>query len=299
MYHQPALLQESIEGLNINPEGVYVDLTFGGGGHSKEILKHLSPKGRLIAFDQDADAQQNIQDDARFIFVDQNFKYLKNFLRYYNALPVDGILADLGISSYQIDTAARGFATRFDGPLDMRMSQNQKFSAQELVNTYSQEALKEVFEKYGEIDNASKLASQIVLARAESQISTTAQFKETIRKCTPKHQENKYLAQVFQAIRIEINDEMEVLKNMLLQTLDVLKVGGRLAVISYHSLEDRLVKNFMKTGNFEGELHKDFYGKVETPWQLISRKPIIPNEKEIDANPRARSAKLRVAEKKA
>jgi 16S rRNA (cytosine1402-N4)-methyltransferase len=296
MYHQPALLHECIEGLNINPSGIYADVTFGGGGHSREILKKLNGEGRLIAFDQDEDALINTIEDKRFLLVNENFRYLKNFLRLYKALPLDGILADLGISSHQIDTPERGFATRFEGPLDMRMGRKQGITAADMINTYPEEKLCDVFRLYGEISNARQLASQITLARVKS-INTTKELKEVIKKCTPGKTENKYLAQVFQAIRIEINDEMGALKAMLKQCADILKPGGRLVVISYHSLEDRLVKNYIKTGNLEGIQQKDFYGNVLAPFQQVSRKPVTPSAAELESNPRSRSAKLRIAQK--
>ena len=296
MYHQPALLHECIEGLGINPSGVYADLTFGGGGHSREILAKLNADGRLLAFDQDEDAISNAIDDARFTLVNENFRYLKNFLRLHKAFPVDGILADLGISSHQIDTPERGFATRFEGPLDMRMARNQGITASDMVNTYPEEKLLSVFKLYGEISNARQLAAKIVEARIKP-ITTTGELKEAIKSCMPPNYENKYLAQVFQAIRIEINDEMGALQAMLKQCADALKPGGRLVVISYHSLEDRLVKNYIKAGNLEGELHKDFYGNVLTPFKSITRKPITPSEEELAGNPRSRSAKLRIAQK--
>ncbi len=296
MYHQPALLHESIEGLNINPSGIYADLTFGGGGHSREILNKLTPEGRLIAFDQDEDAVQNSIPDERFTLLTENFRYLKNFLRLHKALPLDGILADLGISSHQIDTPARGFATRFEGPLDMRMAQSQSTTAANMVNTYPEEKLRSVFKLYGEISNAHQLASAIVQARSNP-ITTTNGLKMAIKSCMPNNYENKFLAQVFQAIRIEINNEMGALQAMLKQCTEVLKPGGRLVVISYHSLEDRLVKNFMKTGNFEGVQEKDFYGNILAPLKPITRKPITPSAEEVKNNPRSRSAKLRIAQK--
>ena len=296
MYHQPALLHECIEGLGINPSGIYADLTFGGGGHSREILAKLNTDGRLLAFDQDEDALSNTIDDARFTLVNENFRYLKNFLRLHKASPVDGILADLGISSHQIDTPERGFATRFEGPLDMRMARSQGITASEMVNTYPEEKLISVFKLYGEISNARQLAAKIVEARIKP-ITTTGELKEAIKSCMPPNYENKYLAQVFQAIRIEINDEMGALQAMLKQCADALKPGGRLVVISYHSLEDRLVKNYIKAGNLEGELQKDFYGNVLTPFKSITRKPITPSDEELASNPRSRSAKLRIAQK--
>ena len=296
MYHQPALLHECIEGLSINPSGTYADLTFGGGGHSREILSKLNADGRLLAFDQDEDAISNTIDDDRFTLVNENFRYLKNFLRLHKAFPVDGILADLGISSHQIDTPQRGFATRFEGPLDMRMARSQGITASDMVNTYPEEKLLSVFRLYGEISNARQLAARIVEARIKP-ITTTGELKEAIKSCMPPNYENKYLAQVFQAIRIEINDEMGALQAMLKQCADALKPGGRLVVISYHSLEDRLVKNYIKAGNPEGELQKDFYGNILAPFKSITRKPITPSDEEIASNPRSRSAKLRIAQK--
>ena len=296
MYHQPALLHECIEGLSINPSGTYADLTFGGGGHSREILSKLNADGRLLAFDQDEDAISNTIDDDRFTLVNENFRYLKNFLRLHKAFPVDGILADLGISSHQIDTPQRGFATRFEGPLDMRMARSQGITASDMVNTYPEEKLLSVFRLYGEISNARQLAARIVEARIKP-ITTTGELKEAIKSCMPPNYENKYLAQVFQAIRIEINDEMGALQAMLKQCADTLKPGGRLVVISYHSLEDRLVKNYIKAGNPEGELQKDFYGNILAPFKSITRKPITPSDEELASNPRSRSAKLRIAQK--
>lgn len=296
MYHQPALLHECIEGLSINPSGIYADLTFGGGGHSREILAKLGAGGRLIAFDQDEDSLQNAFDDERFTLVNENFRYLKNFLRLHKALPLDGILADLGISSHQIDTPERGFATRFDGPLDMRMGQSQGPTAAQMVNTYPEEKLRDVFKLYGELSNARQLAAAIIQARTIP-ITTTTELKEAIKSCLPSNYENKILAQIFQAIRIEINDEMGALQSMLKQCADVLKPGGRLVIISYHSLEDRLVKNYMKTGNMDGTLEKDFYGNIIAPLKPVTRKPITPASEELAGNPRSRSAKMRIAQK--
>jgi len=296
MYHKAVLLKESIEGLEINSDGTYVDITFGGGEHSKEILKKLN-NGRLIAFDQDKDALQNLIDDKRFTFVEQNFIFLKNFLKLNNAIPVDGILADLGVSSHQIDTSERGFSIRFNAELDMRMDKSKDLTAKEIINNYSEEQLKNIFYSYGEINNGARLANTIVEKRKIENIKTIKQFKVAISSCVPKAKENKYLAKVFQALRIEVNDELNVLKEMLNQTVDVMKKGGRLVVISYHSLEDRLVKNFLKSGNFEGIIEKDFYGNPKVPYKLINRKVIVPNEKEIMNNSRSRSAKLRIAEK--
>jgi 16S rRNA (cytosine1402-N4)-methyltransferase len=296
-YHNPVLLKECIDGLNINPEGIYVDVTFGGGGHSREILKHLTT-GRLYAFDQDADAIKNKIDDPRFTLIQQNFRYLKNFLKLYNALPVDGLLADLGVSSHQFDEADRGFSTRFDARLDMRMDQNSALTAAEVLNNYSEADLKMIFRLYGEVENAGYLASIIYHNRKEKEIQTVNDLKSMITKCVKRGKENQYYAQVFQALRIEVNKELDVLQDLLIQTLDVLKPGGRAVIMSYHSLEDRLVKNFFKSGKFEGEVEKDFYGNQLTPFTMITRKPIVPNENEVKENPRSRSAKLRIAEKK-
>lgn len=296
MYHQPALLHECIEGLSINPSGIYADVTFGGGGHSREILGKLNADGRLIAFDQDEDSLQNAFEDERFTLVNENFRYLKNFLRLHKAFPLDGILADLGISSHQIDTPDRGFATRFEGPLDMRMSRSQVITASHLVNSYPEEKLQSVFKLFGELSNARQLAAAIVQARTNP-IITTTELKEAIKSCLPSNYENKILAQIFQAIRIEINDEIGALQAMLKQCSDVLKPGGRLVIISYHSLEDRMVKNYMKTGNVEGVLEKDFFGNIIAPLKPITRKPITPETTELTSNPRSRSAKLRIAQK--
>lgn len=296
-YHIPVLLKDCIDGLNIRQDGVYVDVTFGGGGHSKEILKNLKT-GKLYAFDQDDDAERNKIEDDRFVFIKQNFKYLKNFLRMYNATAVDGILADLGVSSHQFDKPERGFSTRFDAALDMRMNNKSEQTAAHVLNTYSEVELKKIFKLYGEIDNSGFVASLIFNNRKEKKIETTQELKQITQRCARRGKENQFYAQLFQALRIEVNKELDVLKELLLQSLDVLKPGGRLVVMSYHSLEDRLVKNFMKTGNFEGELEKDFYGNPLTPFKLITKKPIVPDEKEIEINTRARSAKLRIAEKK-
>lgn len=299
MYHKPVLLTESINLLVTNPGGVYVDVTFGGGGHSAEILRHLNSEGRLIAFDQDSDAIMNEIDDKRFTLINQNFRFLKNFLRLYNSIPVDGILADLGISSYQIDNPERGFSFRFDSELDLRMNKKQSVTAKTVLNSYTENQLFELFKNYGEIANAKKLSRVIIEARSSKEITTTSQLLEIISSCViDKRQENKYSAKVFQALRIEVNQEIEALKEMLVQSVDCLKKGGRIAVISYHSLEDRLVKNFFRSGNFEGIQEKDFYGNVNTPFLLVSRKPILPGEAEIKENNRSRSAKLRIAEKK-
>lgn len=296
-YHQPVLLTQSVDGLEIVPNGVYVDLTFGGGGHSREILSRLGAGGRLLGFDQDLDTLNNVPDDGRFTFVHANFQYIKRFITYYNINEVDGILADLGVSSYHFDEADRGFSFRFDGDLDMRMNRNGGLSAVEVIQSYSLEDLTLIFKVYGEINNAYKLALRLCEEREISPINTTTRLKEIAATCSPAKTENQYLAKVFQAIRLEVNKEMDVLKAMLKSALDVLKPGGRLSVISYHSLEDRLVKNFMKTGNFEGQVEKDFFGNVNTPFKLITRKVVVPDAYEIGINSRARSAKLRIAEK--
>jgi 16S rRNA (cytosine1402-N4)-methyltransferase len=297
MYHNPVLLHQSVEGLNISPDGVYVDATFGGGGHSRVILEHLGKAGTLVAFDQDPDAASNLPDDDRIQFINQNFKYLKNFLTLYGKPAVDGIMADLGVSSYQFDEPERGFSTRFDGPLDMRMMKDQGKSAADVVNTYSEEDLNRIFRQYGEIKNSRCMARMILEQRNIKKIKTTQELVHSVEKCIPATQKNKLLAMLFQAIRIEVNEELEVLKVFLEQAAEVLKPGGRLVVISYHSLEDRMVKNFMKTGNFEGELKKDFYGNKLVSLMPIHSKAIMPDETEISKNSRARSAKLRIAEK--
>ncbi|MCK5839304.1 MAG: 16S rRNA (cytosine(1402)-N(4))-methyltransferase RsmH [Bacteroidales bacterium] len=295
-YHTPVLLKESIDGLSIKPEGRYVDLTYGGGGHAREILKKLTT-GKLIAFDQDQDAVPNRIDDDRLLLLNHNFRYLKNFLLYYGELPVDGILADLGVSSFQIDNPERGFSTRNGKILDMRMNKEKELSARDIVNQYPENSLSRIFSTYGEIKNANVLTKVIVKERNSMLIETIDHFKKTIIKCAPREKENKYLAQVFQALRIEVNQELASLKEMLSQTIQVLKPGGRIVVISYHSLEDRLVKNFFRSGNFEGVIEKDFFGKALVDLRAISKKPIIPSENEITNNPRARSAKMRIAEK--
>lgn len=295
-YHIPVLLMESMTGLDIQPGGTYVDVTFGGGGHSKEILSRLGAEGSLYGFDQDKDAQQNIPSDNRFQFVWSNFRYITNFMRYHNVQGVDGILADLGVSSHHFDEAERGFSFRFDGQLDMRMNQSAPLTAQQVLNTYSEEALSDVFYYYGELSAARKIAKAIVKERAQTPFTGIFQFVNFIQPFLGRDSK-KQLAPVFQALRIEVNQEMEALKEMLQGALQVLKPGGRLVVITYHSLEDRLVKNFFKTGNFEGKQDKDFFGKVHTPFKLINRQVIIPSAQEIESNPRARSAKLRIAEK--
>ena len=297
-YHNPVLLTESIQQLVTNPSGLYIDVTFGGGGHSRKILESLTPEGRLLAFDQDPDAAHNAINDERFQFVPSNFRHLKKFAQYYKFCPADGILADLGVSSYQFDTAERGFSHRFDGELDMRMNKQKGVSAREIINGYALERLASIFYTYGELPNGKQLARQIVSEREKEEIATTGQLVNAIMPMLPKGKENKVLSQLFQAIRIEVNDEMTVLKEFLNQSVECLKPGGRLVVIAYHSLEDRLVKNFMRSGKFEGDAEKDFFGNLITPFNLISRKAIVPDEDEIAINPRARSAKLRIAEKK-
>ena len=296
-YHVPVMLQECIEALAINPEGTYVDVTFGGGGHSKEILKHLGPKGRLIAFDQDPDAIKNAIPDDRFKLIHQNFKFLKNYLRLEGIKQVDGILADLGVSSHQFDAADRGFSIRFDADLDMRMDQVSDLDARKLLNTYPEEDLHRIFGMYGEIQNAKSLAKTIVTGRLQKEIQTVSELKQMIKSLVPKGKEHKYHAQVFQALRIEVNKELEALQEFLLQTESVLKTGGRLVVMSYHSLEDRLVKNFMAKGKFKGEVEKDFFGNEIKPFKVLSRKAIVASAEEVVLNNRARSAKLRIAEK--
>jgi 16S rRNA (cytosine1402-N4)-methyltransferase len=296
MYHNPVLLKESIEGLNIIEGGVYVDTTYGGGGHSKEILENIG-NGSLIAFDQDSDAIENKIEDERLILIQQNFRYMRNFLKLYKAVPVNGILADLGISSHQIDDGERGFSVRFDAELDLRMNRQKGMSAKEIVNSWPVREIRNVLYRYGDLKNSGKVAAAIESFRIEKEIETTTQLKEAISKCTPRGLENKFYARVFQALRIEVNDELGALKEMLKQSVDLLEKGGRIVVISYHSLEDRLVKNFFRTGNFEGKQEKDFYGNLITSLKPVNRKPIVPSEEEIKNNSRARSAKLRIAEK--
>lgn len=296
-YHVPVMLQPCVDGLNIKPDGVYVDVTFGGGGHSREILKHLGPKGTLIAFDQDPDAQQNIPQDDRFVFIDQNFGFLKNNLRLKGFRQVDGILADLGVSSHQFDVPERGFSIRKNGDLDMRMDQHRTLTAAGVLNTYPEDKLHKIFGIYGEVKNARSLAKAIVTSRLDTQFTDIDSFKTAIADYIPRGKENKYLAQVFQALRIEVNAEIQVLENFLQQAAEVLKPGGRLVVMSYHSLEDRPVKNFMAKGKFQGEVEKDFFGNHQKPFDVITRKAIIASDEEIAQNNRARSAKLRIAEK--
>lgn len=296
-YHNPVLLKETVNGLNIKPDGVYVDVTFGGGGHSKEIMRHLGPNGKLFAFDQDTDALANAINDDRFVLINENFRFIRRFLRVYGIKQVDGILGDFGVSSHQFDVAERGFSTRFDAELDMRMNQKSSLSAYEVINEYDEAALSNVFFAYGELTNARSLAAAIVSARKEEPIKSTDQLKKILTRFLPGHKSNKILAQIYQAIRIEVNQEMDVLREFLQQSLELLKPGGRLSVISYHSLEDRLVKRFIKNGMFEGEPERDVFGRFEVPFATIG-KLIIPSDEEIKQNNRARSAKLRIAEKK-
>lgn len=293
-YHNPVLLKESIDGLNIKPDGVYVDVTFGGGGHSREILRRLNEKGKLFAFDQDEDAKRNSIADARFTLIPQNFRFIKRYLRFYGIKKVDGILADLGVSSHQFDVAERGFSTRFDANLDMRMNQSGELSAFEVINKYDEEKLINVLFHYSELRNAKDIAKRIVEARASEKIKTSFQLKEVLAAFVPKSQEHKVLAQIFQGIRIEVNQEIEALKEFLLQVPELLNEGGRLSVISYHSIEDRLVKRFIRNGLFEGEPEKDYYGNVTVPLKKVGQMA-VPSFQEIKKNSRARSAKLRIA----
>lgn len=295
IYHIPALLNETIEGLELKPDGIYVDVTFGGGGHSREILSRLGKNGKLVGFDQDEDAVKNALDDSRFIFVRSNFRYITNFLRYHNIDKVDGILADLGVSSHHFDEAERGFSFRFDGALDMRMNTKSPLTAASLLNTYSEEQLADVFYLYGELHNSRKIARTIVNARALKPFDRIFPFIEVLKPFFGREKEKKDMARVFQALRIEVNKEMDVLKALLDQSLTLLKPDGRLVILTYHSLEDRLVKNFVRSGNFEGKIEKDFYGNVLAPMKAINSKVIIAKEEELERNPRARSAKLRIA----
>lgn len=297
MYHKPVLLEACLEGLALKESGTYVDATFGGGGHTKAILDVLGDKGKVIAFDQDADAVENTWDDDRLIFVHQNFKYLRRFLRFHNIEKVDGILADLGVSSHQLDTGERGFSTRFDGPLDMRMSDTDLVTAQEIINTFSEESLAKIFYRYGELSNSRKIAARIVVERKKKAITTTAEFTEILKPLVPLKVQNKILAQIFQALRIEVNQELKALEALLEQSAEVLDENGRLCMISYHSLEDRLVKRFFQHGCFDNEPEKDEFGRTQIPLKKVGRM-ILPTEKEIKQNKRARSAKLRIAEKR-
>lgn len=296
-YHNPVMLEECLDGLNINPSGVYADVTFGGGGHSKAILKRLGDGGRLFVFDQDADAMDNVPKDDRIVFFRTNFRYFAQFLRLAGFPKVDGVIADLGVSSHHFDDAQRGFSFRFDVPLDMRMNQAADFSARDLINTYSAERLKQIFLEYGEIKNAWKLASNIVSYRNKNGIDTVADLIKASGNCIPQHAENKYLATMFQAIRIEVNQEMEVLREFLSNTTNAIKEGGRLVIMTYHSLEDRPVKNFIKAGNFDGKEEKDIYGNVIAPFEAVNRKVITPSDQELEQNSRSRSAKLRIAQR--
>ena len=296
-YHVPALLNESIDGLNIKPSGIYVDVTFGGGGHSKEILKALGPDGRLIAFDRDEESAKNVPDDKRITFLNQNFRFLKNNLRFNGVEQIDGLLADLGVSFHQFDDASRGFSFRMDCDLDMRMNRDASIDASYLVNNMDEDSLADIFYNYGELQASKQIAKAIVEARSKKTIKTANDLMDVLQKFAPFGKENKFYAKVFQALRIEVNGEIKALKEMLTQSLDVLNSKGRLVVITYHSLEDRLVKNFMRTGNFEGELEKDFYGNVKTPFYVENKKGVVPSDEEIARNNRARSARLRVAVK--
>lgn len=297
-YHIPVLLKESVDGLSIHPEGIYVDVTFGGGGHSKEILSRLQGKGHLYSFDQDADAERNVIPNEHFTFVCSNFRYLKNWMRYYGIDGIDGLLADLGVSSHHFDDESRGFSFRFDSPLDMRMNKRAGKTAADIVNEYEEAELADIFYLYGELRNARKIAAALVKARTAKKIETTKDFMAVVEPFFKREREKKDMAKLFQALRIEVNHEMDALKEMLKAAADVLKPGGRLSVITYHSLEDRIVKNMIKAGNPEGKVVQDFYGRVETPFKIINNKVIIPTQEEQERNPRSRSAKLRIAEKK-
>jgi len=296
VYHIPALLDECIEGLNIRPDGIYVDATFGGGGHSGEILKRLQT-GKLIAFDQDKDAGKNVPDDNRFLFLNQNFRFLRNNLRFNGIESIDGLLADLGVSFHQFDEPERGFTFRYDAPLDMRMNKSGSLTAADLIQTLDEHHLADIFYNYGELNNSGRVAREIIAARKIRPVKTSGDLMSAIKKLVPVRQEHKFYARIFQALRIAVNHEIEYLKEMLLQTLDVLKLEGRLVIVTYHSLEDRVVKNFMRTGNFEGIEKKDFYGNPETPFRILNKKGITPGKEEISKNNRARSARLRIAEK--
>ena len=297
-YHVPVLLDESINGLNLHPDGVYIDVTFGGGGHSREILRRLPQGSRLFSFDQDADAERNIVDDDRFTFVRSNFRYLKNWMRYYEIDHIDGLLADLGVSSHHFDDESRGFSFRFDAPLDMRMNKRADKTAADIVAEYDEEALADIFYIYGELKNSRRIASALVKARQQHAIATTQDFLHVVEPFFKREREKKDMARLFQALRIEVNHEMEALKEMLAAATQLLAPGSRLSVITYHSLEDRIVKNVMKTGNAEGKMIQDFYGRIETPYRLVNNKVIVPTDEEQQRNPRSRSAKLRIAEKK-
>ena len=298
VYHIPVLLNESIEGMNLHADGIYADMTFGGGGHSKEILRRMGEDCHLYSFDQDEDAEKNIVDDKRFTFVRSNFRYLRNFMRYYGVEQLDGILADLGVSSHHFDDSERGFSFRFDGKLDMRMNKRAGMTAADIVNTYDEEKLADVFYLYGELKNSRKLAATIAKVRQQKQITTIGEFLDIIKPLFGREREKKELAKVFQALRIEVNHEMEALKEMLYEATDLLKPGGRLVIITYHSLEDRMVKNLIKAGNIEGKVEQDFYGNVQSPFRAVNNKVIVPTDEEVNQNPRSRSAKLRIAERR-
>lgn len=297
-YHIPVLMKDSVDGLNIGSAGIYVDVTFGGGGHSREILSRLDADGHLYSFDQDADAEKNIINDNRLTFVRSNFRYLKNWMRYYGVDHIDGLLADLGVSSHHFDDESRGFSFRFDAPLDMRMNKRDGTTAADVVNTYDEERLADIFYLYGELKNSRKIAAALVKARAAHKIETTQDFIGAVDSLFRREREKKDMAKLFQALRIEVNNEMTALKEMLRSATELLRPGGRLSVITYHSLEDRIVKNVMKTGNPEGKMKQDFFGRIETPFTLINNKVITPDDEELANNPRSRSAKLRIAEKK-
>ena len=300
MYHIPVLLQPTVDGLAVQPAGTYVDVTFGGGGHSREILRRLGPDGRLYSFDQDADAEQNVPEgDERFTFVRSNFRYLANWMRYYGVEAVDGVLADLGVSSHHFDAEERGFSFRFDAPLDMRMNGRAGQTAADLVNQYGEEELAHIFYLYGELKNSRRIAAALVKARSAAPLLTTGDLLEAVRPLMPREREKKDLARVFQALRIEVNHEMDALQEMLQAALRVLRPGGRLSVLTYHSLEDRMVKNFIRSGRMDGKVEQDFYGRKLTPWRAVNNKVILPSQEEQEENPRSRSAKLRIAEKNA
>lgn len=296
-YHVPVLLGESIDGLNIKAGGIYVDVTFGGGGHSREIVARLTGGAHLYSFDQDADAELNIINDDRFTFVRSNFRYIKNWMRYHGVEKIDGLLADLGVSSHHFDDETRGFSFRFDAPLDMRMNKRAGATAADIVNTYDEQRLADIFYLYGELKNARRIAAALVKARGEQKIETTNQFMKAVEKLFKQEREKKEMAKLFQALRIEVNHEMDALRDMLHGAIDLLASGGRLSVITYHSLEDRMVKNIMKTGNIEGKMKQDFFGRIETPFRLVNNKVIVPSDEEQERNPRSRSAKLRIAER--
>ena len=296
-YHTPVLLQESVNGLNIHQDGIYVDVTFGGGGHSREILRHLDEKGHLYSFDQDEDAEQNMIYDERFTFVRSNFRYLRNWMRYYGVEQIDGLLADLGVSSHHFDDETRGFSFRFDAPLDMRMNKRSGVTAADILNDYSEEQLSDIFYIYGELKSARRVAAAIVKARGIQRIETTGDLMKAVEKYFQREREKKEMAKMFQALRIEVNHEMDALREMLGAARDLLKAGGRLSVITYHSLEDRMVKNMMRAGNLEGKVVQDFFGRIETPFRQIGGKVIVPSDEEQQRNPRSRSAKLRIGEK--